>query len=474
MLNHAQHNLPGLRISMLQTVDIKHISSPSQITAMVSDALPEGNFKRLLLKPNWVNHSGHEAFPIDALVTSSLVLDAVLAACLRKYSTIERIIVGDVPLQSCNWSLLRQQAGLDRLEAKYTRTAGLDIRFLDLRKERYVLENGFLVENDPTPGDPAGYAEVSLDERSLLEEVIDAADRFRVSDYHPSETLSSHRRQCHRYLVPKSVLESDLVINIPKMKTHKKMGITGALKNLIGINGEKSRLCTHRLGCPSDGGDEFAPDSRRIFLWQTRIRSRLQKTSPMLFRLLRRGWAAVKYIQGIKTVGTRENLQSPNFYVGPGAWYGNDSVWRVVYDLQMVLLFAPPGGGVLEPTPQRRVLHVLDAITAGEGNGPLEPLPVEVGLVMASENPFLIDFCMAKTMGFDWRKIRALNQYSRFPWSPMADITPESFEISLDGVTSHNGIEAIPVVKDFLPAPGWKNHIEFTRKSAVNPMEGPD
>ncbi|MEO6052492.1 MAG: DUF362 domain-containing protein, partial [Chthoniobacterales bacterium] len=387
-------------------IEIKRPVSPSDSMAFVGNALPSGAFGKILIKPNWVKHAEHAEFPIEALVTSSQLIEAVIEGCLQKYPDVEKITIADVPLQSCDWHTLCTQAGIDKLELKYSSRSKPQIQFLDLRRERYSLENGFLIKDEEAPGDPLGYAEVRLDERSLLEEVTDSAHLFRVSDYDPEETISSHSKQCHRYLIPKTVLQADLVINLPKMKTHQKSGVTGALKNLVGINGDKSRLVHHRLGFPEKGGDEFSPDVPRIFYWQARLRELLQKRSPALFAFCKKGWEYLKRLRGIKTVGTRENLQSSSFYVGSGSWYGNDSVWRMVYDLHMVLLFAPKDGEKLESSPQRQIFHIMDGIIAGEGNGPLQPLPVHAGVIMASENPFLIDFSMAKLMGYDWKKIR--------------------------------------------------------------------
>jgi hypothetical protein len=35
-------------------------------------------------------------------------------------------------------------------------------------------------------------------------------------------------------LIAKDVLEADIIINLPKLKMHKKAGVTNALKNFVG------------------------------------------------------------------------------------------------------------------------------------------------------------------------------------------------------------------------------------------------
>lgn len=66
-----------------------------------------------------------------------------------------------------------------------------------------------------------------------------------------------HAEARHEYLLANSVLDADLVINVPKLKTHIKAGVTAALKNLIGINGHKEYLPHHTNGCPASGGDQY-------------------------------------------------------------------------------------------------------------------------------------------------------------------------------------------------------------------------
>ena len=425
------------------------------------DCLPVGEFKRIVLKPNWVLHASSPAFPIDALVTSASLIEAVIHACFEKYHQIDSLIVGDVPLQSCDFDLMLMQSRINPVKERCSQKYGSRVKFLDLRRERYRQIDGYLELDSCADGDPAGYAEVVLDERSQLEEVSHRAETFRVSDYDPEETKSVHHQGSHRYLIARSVLEADLVINLPKMKTHQKSAVTGALKNLVGINGSKAYLVHHQLGKPSSGGDEFPEDAPRATVWQVRMREILQKRSPWLFRFAKSLWELYKRARGIKTLGTRENLEKGKVYIGAGSWYGNDSIWRMVYDLNLILLFARPEGGALAAVPQRRVISIMDGMIAGEGNGPLQPLPVEVGVVMASENPFLVDFAMAKMMGFDWRKIRILANHKRFGWDVFADFDPHGFAVEVDGRLETRGVDSIPVVKSFIPPPGWRGHVEL-------------
>jgi uncharacterized protein (DUF362 family) len=427
----------------------------------VRGLLPEGNFRRITIKPNWVIHQTREEFPISALVTDSRLIQAVIEACLEKYSAIERIRVGDVPLQSCDWAVLRSQAGIDQLEARYRDDRRSMITFHDWRREKWRIIDGFLQLQSDEAGDELGYAELALDEGSLLDEVSDNAHRFRVSDYDPVETVSRHARGYHRYLIARSVLDADLFINLPKMKTHQKTGITGALKNLVGINGSKAYLVHHQKGRPSQGGDEFPEHSSRIVRLQTAVREQLQKRSRLLFNALKQPWELYKRVAGVATLGTRENLTG-KMYVGSGSWYGNDSIWRMAYDLNLAVIFGCSSGGALSRERQRTVLSIVDGMVSGEGNGPLQPLPVNSGVLIGATNPFLVDLVMARLMGFDYHKIPLLANHRRFADATMADFDPEQIVIAVAECT-YSGISSLPPLRSYVPPPGWREHIEIAR-----------
>lgn len=428
----------------------------------VGSVLPAGDFRRITIKPNWVKHAEHGEFPIEALVTDPRLIAAVIDECIERYPSLERIRVGDVPLQSCDWSTLREQAGIADLERRYGGHPRVRITFHDLRRERFRLVNGFMELESDTPGDPLGYQEVVLDATSMLEEVSHNAANFRVSDYDPKATVSVHRTGHHRYLVSGTVLDADLFINLPKLKTHQKSGVTGALKNLVGVNGSKAHLVHHQKGRPSEGGDEFPETTSRVVLLQSKLREALQKRSRIVFRLLKMPWELYKRLTGLRTVATREALKG-SVYVGAGSWYGNDSIWRMVYDLNVIIRYARRGETTLADRPQRVAVSIMDGIIAGEGNGPLQPLPVDAGVLLASENPFLVDFAMARLMGFDWRKIPLLSFHDRHADREIGDFDPGAVEVVRDGERCV-GIDCVPVIHEFVPAPGWRGHIELARE----------
>jgi len=254
---------------------IRSIQKPgNELASIISAALPGGAVRSVVIKPNWVCHETDPDFPIQALVTSTTLLDATIESCIRRYPSLESVLVADVPLQSCDWLLLTQQAGIDTLIAKYRDLPSPRVAFRDLRIQRVKMAEGYMIP-DRSPGDfgdPLGYSDVILDQQSFLDPVSRGAASFRVSDYSPEETQSSHREGFHRYRISRSLLECDLFINVAKMKTHQKAGMTGALKNLVGMNGNKAYLVHYKAGRHAAGGDEFPPDIPWPIVLQSRVR----------------------------------------------------------------------------------------------------------------------------------------------------------------------------------------------------------
>ena len=91
---------------------------------------------------------------------------------------------------------------------------------------------------------------------SYLEPITnDKKNLFRVNNYDPDRLAESHRAGVHKYCITKELFEADIIFSLPKVKTHQKAGITAALKNLVGLNGDKDYLPHHRIGGTEIGGD---------------------------------------------------------------------------------------------------------------------------------------------------------------------------------------------------------------------------
>ena len=100
-----------------------------------------------------------------------------------------------------------------------------------------------------------------------------------------------------------------------------------------------------------------------------------------------------------------------------GSWYGNDTVWRMVLDLNRIAMYGKIDGS-MSSTPVRYVYSLTDGIIAGQHNGPLAPEPINMGAVTFACSSLFADMAHAALMHFDWRKIALL----RCGLSPITNI----------------------------------------------------
>jgi hypothetical protein len=66
-----------------------------------------------------------------------------------------------------------------------------------------------------------------------------------------------------------------------------------------------------------------------------------------------------------------------------GSWYGNDTVWRMVLDLNRILIYGR-ADGTMSDMPQRTIWSLTDAIVIGDGEGPLAPKPRLLGVALVT------------------------------------------------------------------------------------------
>jgi uncharacterized protein DUF362 len=283
-------------------------------------------------------------------------------------------------------------------------------------------------------------------EESLLEPITDEKDDFRVTCYDPRLMAKTHGKGRHRYLVAKDVIAADVVINLPKLKTHKKAGITCALKNLIGINGNKEYLPHHRLGGTNLGGDCYPGDSKiKRMLEYVADQQNVSDTATA-----GRAWGVVA-----TQLNRMLHLMGDNLGI-EGSWSGNDTIWRTGLDLNRVLLYGELDGA-MSSSPRRRVVHVADAIVAGQGDGPLSPQPLSLGLLFAGNNAACVDWFGAMLLGYDPQLVPIVREaFGRFQW-PISGSGPD--EITLSGDWGKGKLDEVmhkeipPVIHPF----GWRD-----------------
>jgi Domain of unknown function (DUF362) len=224
------------------------------------------------------------------------------------------------------------------------------------------------------------------------------------------ETVASHSAQVNRYLIAKSVLAADVLVSVPKLKTHSKVGMTGNCKGMVGINGDKNWLPHFRWGGPAEGGDQFPVGSQTP---ANRQRMRLGHLMAETLVARQTAWAdaLLRLIQSASGALARLLGFQP-FDPVNGNWPGNDTCWRLAADLVRIAIFADKNGRLCT-IPQRRFLSIVDGIVGGEGDGPLRPTAKPCGVLLAGLHPVAVDMASARLMGFDYRKIRYLHELAQ-------------------------------------------------------------
>jgi Domain of unknown function (DUF362) len=254
----------------------------------------------------------------------------------------------------------------------------------------------------------------------------------------------------HQYLIAKEVMEAGVVVNVPKLKSHKKSCITGALKNLIGINGNKEYLPHHRKGGSATGGDCYSGEDpfKRVAedLLDAANRRKPGKTQAAFT------WMAGTAERIAVRLGAEENLE--------GSWYGNDTIWRTCLDLQRILRYGKIDGS-MATTPQRTVVSITDAMIGGEGEGPLANTPVKSGFITGALNPAAAEWIHARLMGIDPKKVPLIREaFGQFNYA-LADFPPESIRVQI-GHSEHSADEIVPFEgQPFVPPRGWRGHCEL-------------
>jgi hypothetical protein len=273
---------------------------------------------------------------------------------------------------------------------------GTTIKLLDLRPEEWHAVDGVTVSKTQLTGDPAGDTFVGLNDASEFVGFHGNGRLFGAS-FNMAETNERHSGERHEYMLCRTPMDADVLINLPKLKTHKKVGVTCALKNLVGINANKNWLPHHTEGTPDLGGDQFPASTSKARLehsWMGRAK-RIVNGRPLLSRL----FVPLKKMGRLFFGDTQKVVRSGN-------WHGNDTCWRMVLDLNKCL-YDFDGAGLPRKKPLR-YLAVVDGIIGGEGNGPMSPDAKPCGVILAGTHPAAVDMAAATLMGFDWQKLRLL------------------------------------------------------------------
>ena len=408
---------------------------------------------KVILKPNFVKESHmKKKEDWEYIITHTEVIRMVLEYVDKLLCGKGEINIVDAPQTDSDYEKIVARVGLKELVEEIRKQTSVHIRYFDLREERWYYREGIITAKKKLAGDPLGYIQVNLKEDSEFYGKKNKA--YYGADYDMTETARYHNENDNIYVMSKTILDCDVFINLPKLKTHKLGGMTCCLKNLVGTCVIKNSIPHHTVGSPEDGGDKYPRRSKK-----GQTESRLKGMALMVLKnknpLINYPFIIVKKMAGLF-------LGSPNQQViRNGMWYGNDTIWRSCLDLNKILLYADVNGNMHEH-PQRKYFAVVDGILAGEKNGPMEPDIKQAGILIGGFNPVTIDTAAATLMGFNYKKIPTIMNAYKIKKYPVSACDADKIILESNDKKWCGSIENISYERSlqFEPHFGWKGHIE--------------
>ena len=113
----------------------------------------------------------------------------------------------------------------------------------------------------------------------------------------------------------------------------------------------------------------------------------------------------------------------------------------------------------------RKIYSITDGIIAGEGEGPLAPLPVPLGIVTFASSSVFADFAHSALMGFDPNKVSLVREAFGSYRYPLTTLSPERCEIRYKRNTLSMQEAEELFGRSFRPPCGWEGHIERRRRT---------
>jgi len=354
---------------------------------------PLGDFvqkdARIMLKPNWVNHTNNIG-GLDCTVTHPSIIRCIIDYCC--IAGASEIIIGDAPIQDCNLESLLETNNYNRMFS-FFQLHNIMLSVLDFRVTHAQRLTRF----------PATYQQIRNSQQQTHKHLFfDLGTHsyhnstnpaiYKIAVYHDEYLNLNHHDDTHVYSVYKLFFDMDLIINLPKPKTHRFAGLTGAQKNLVGVCPDKEFLPHYRRGTIKNGGDEA--DYLSVL---GKINRKLHE---LAFYNMEKGVFWKQYVYKLISMMTmRLRVFDKHQKYDFGQWYGNDTIWRTILDINLIAMYGNPDGTIDFNGKPRSILTVGDLIIAGERAGPLTPQPKPLGIILSSDNNALFDYVFSKIAG---------------------------------------------------------------------------
>jgi len=415
--------------SVYDNYDLLYQSIKSLITKHID--IRDIKNKNVLLKPNLVNHNKNE-FDKICLCTHENFILVTLEIILELNP--RSVLIGDAPIQGCKWDLLLSDYFYKKVES-LSNKFNIRVSIKDFRRVTFDTKLNIL-ENERNSLDE--YIIFDIGKKSYLEDITSDKKQFRVTCYDPDRLSESHNFGTHKYCIRKDVFECDTVITLPKIKTHQKSGLTNSLKILVGINGDKDYLPHHRIGALGHGGDCYKGYHP------------LRRLSELILDEANRnrGKRIYKFYSYLSAALWKLSFPKPEQNLAAG-WYGNDTVWRMVMDLNLIAIFGKKDGTIADE-PQRTLYTLCDGIIGGEGNGPLSPDPLPLGIISFSNDSYLMDEIIGYLFRMNIDKIPLLKEARKINKGKDIDLFLRGEKTTLEDIKKYS--------TDVIMPPGWVNY----------------
>lgn len=389
--------------------------------------------KKILLKPNLVKECRLDK-PSDeiCLFTHPNFILATLHVLLE--CSPKSVVIGDAPIQDCHWEKMLHQNFYDNIDA-LSKDFNVPVYVVDFRKVIFDNSHNQFGKSNRKDED---YLIFDVAKRSWLEPITKEKNVFRVTNYNPDNMAKSHEKGKHCYCIAREVFEADIVITMPKTKTHRMACMTNSLKILVGINGDKDYLPHHRIGSKDHGGDCYKNYNM--------LRSIVEKL--LDFSNRHRGVWYFPFIRFVCKVLWRLSLPNGEVSMNAG-WYGNDTVWRMVLDLNTIAICGKLDG-TLSNIPQRTLYTLCDAIVGGQNNGPLMPEPLAMGFIAFSNDSYLSDEMFGRLFNIEVERVPLLREATRMNKAKETHFFMDGREVSKEDI--------IRYATNVVLAPGWVNY----------------
>lgn len=414
----------------------------------------------VVLKPNFILSFHAQKKDIYSTITHPAMIRAIADYCLIALRGEGIITIADAPQYNCNWNQLMGITQLPMVVGFLKLQTTTEIQLLDLR-DYWAPGRHFPSNTKKLTGDPMGSVLVNLGQNSAMVNHPNP-QRFYGAVYDRKETIKHHIGRHQEYKISRTILKADVLINIPKMKVHKKVGVTLNQKNLVGTCTNKNFLVHYTLGLPSEGGDQFPGDAlnktqQKVIKFERWMYDHFLSSRTLLGEYIHRLVYGLLYLKIFSHIG----LEIPDKVriLDAGNWHGNDSAWRMVVDLAKIIRFSDKNGQI-HRTPQRQVLSIVDGVIGGDKLGPLEPDPHPAGIIIGGKNFLAVDLVTTRLMGYNPEKLKQFTKLdARYNFGPrkIQEIKVISNNKRLLKVSTNNKDRYF----NFLPHPGWRGHIEI-------------